>query len=100
MNQPSAPQLPALLHATRQGLVAAACGDLDALAEALAAREAAWEAAPVSERAAALKGGESIQLLLVEIKRRIVDQQRRLDQIKTGLARTGAPNAVAIDLRA
>jgi hypothetical protein len=95
MNQPNA-----LMDATRQALHAAAAGDLEALGAALAARQAAWEAAPASERAAAWNEGEAIRPLLVTIKRRIGDHCRRLDQIKTGLARTGAPNAAAIDLRA
>ncbi|HEV2199054.1 MAG TPA: hypothetical protein VGR73_04485 [Bryobacteraceae bacterium] len=95
MHQPST-----LIGATRQALDAAACGDLDALADALTARQAVLEDASVPERAAAVKEGESIRLLLVGIKRRIGDQHRHLDQIKTGLARTGEPNAAAIDLRA
>jgi len=100
MNQPNARQPNPLLDATHQALHAAATGDLDALEEALAARQAGVEAAPASERATAWNEGEAIRPLLAAIKRRIGDHCRSLDQIKTGLARTGAPNAAAIDLRA
>ena len=99
MNQPNARQPNALLDATRRALHAAAAGDLDALGAALAARQAAVETARATERAAALREGEAIRPLLAAIRRRIGDHHRRLDQIKTGLARTGAPNAAAIDLR-
>ena len=90
----------ALLVATRQALDAAAIGDLDALETALAARRRALEGATVSERVAAFNEGEAIQLLLKGIKRRIGDQHSRLEQIKTGFARTAAPCAAKIDLRA
>jgi hypothetical protein len=39
-------------------------------------------------------------MLLKGIKRQIGDQYRRLQQIKTGLARTEAPRVPRIDLRA
>ena len=89
-----------LLDATRKALRAASIGDLAALETALALRRAAMEDATVSERVAALKEGESIRMLLNGIKRQIGDQYRRLQQIKTGLARTEAPRVPRIDLRA
>lgn len=89
-----------LMEATRQALDAAAAGDLEALGIALAVRRAALEDATVSERVAAFKEGEAIQFLLKGVKRRIGEQHRRLEQIKIGLARTAAPRAAKIDLRA
>jgi hypothetical protein len=89
-----------LLEATRQARHAASVGDLAALEASLAARRAALSNASVAERVAAFQEGESIQLLLKGIKRRIRDQQGRLEQIKTGLARTVAPRSAKIDLRA
>jgi hypothetical protein len=89
----------ALLRATRRALHAASIGDLTELERALAERRAALDHASASERVTALQEGESIGTLIHAITRRIGDQQRRLDQIKTCLART-APQASAVDLRA
>jgi hypothetical protein len=95
MNQPHA-----LLDATRQAVNAASLGDFEALETALALRRAALEDAPMSERVAALREGESVGLLLKGIKRRIGDQYCHLEQIKSGLARTEAPRVAKVDLRA
>jgi hypothetical protein len=89
-----------LIEATRQARHAASVGDLLVLEVALTARRKALENASVPERIAALHEGESIQLLLNGIKRRIRDQQSRLEQIKNGLARTVAPRSAKIDLQA
>lgn len=89
-----------LLEATRWALHAASIGDLAAVEMALAERRANLLSAPVAERVAAFNEGESLGMLLKGIKRRIRERHRQLEQIKTGLARTEAPRAARIDLRA
>ena len=89
-----------LLNATRQALDAAATGDIETLEIALAARQAALENAAVAERIKAFRGGEAVQVLVCGIKRRLNEELARLEQIKTGLARSAEPRAAKIDLRA
>jgi hypothetical protein len=94
-----------LLEATRQAVTAAAVGDLAALETALVARSTAVENVnleniPAAERLAALKEGETLRFLLSGIRRQLLDQQGRLDQMKVRLSRTGAPPLAMLDIKA
>ncbi len=89
-----------LIEASRDALRAASIGDMAALDTALMKRRAALADASPFQLAAAFNDGESLRMLLKGIKRRIRDQHRQLEQIKMGLARTAAPRAAKIDLRA
>jgi hypothetical protein len=75
-----------LSEATRRAIAAADAGDLDAVGYALVDREAAMATAPPAERAAALAEGETIGRLLADIKRNIVLQHNRLEQVREGFA--------------
>ena len=93
-----------LLEATRQAVTAAAAADLAALEAALDARRAAIEGArleeiPAAERAAVFKEGETLHFLLSGIRRELVDQNGRLEQMKTRLERTGPPPVAMLDIK-
>ena len=86
-----------LREATGLAVTAADAGDLDALAQALVDREAAIASASPAERTIALDDGETITRLLTDIKRTIVAEHNRLEQVREGFLRKRA--ALSIDLQ-
>ena len=89
---------PTLGEATRCAIEAAAVGDLDAVARALADREAAMPGATAWERARALEDGEIIARLLIELKRNMVIEHNRLGQVRSAFTKSRPPGT--INLRA
>jgi hypothetical protein len=73
---------------------AAGTGDLDAVARALADREAAMPGATPSERARALEAGETIARLLTELKRNMVVEHNRLEQLRSAFAKKRSSQAI------
>jgi hypothetical protein len=71
---------------TQRALAAVAAGDLDALAQALAAREAALRAAPLAEQAAALHDGANLARNLAGLKRDLAAEHARWEQLRAGFA--------------
>jgi hypothetical protein len=84
--------------ATRRAIVAAAEGDLEEVGRALADRAAAMATATPQERADALEEGETIGRLIAELKRNIVAEHSRLEQVRAGFAKQS--KAPAIDVKA
>jgi hypothetical protein len=84
--------------ATQRAIAAAAEGDLESVGRALADREAAITTATPRERAGALEDGETIGRLLAELKRNLVVEHNRLEQLRSGFARD--VRSAAIDLTA
>ena len=76
----------ALSESTRRAIAAASHGDLDAVGRALGDREAAMAAASPLERAHALQDGETLGRVLTEIKRNIVAEHSRLEQLRSTFA--------------
>ncbi len=96
----SASGLP-LLEATRQATEAASAGDLEALHEALEARQKAIEGASPEELAEAFARGEAVAALLRGVKQRLAAENSRLEQIR-GILRSRAAASSSqplVDLR-
>ena len=91
----------ALFDATQRAIAAAGHGDLDLVGRALADREAAITAATPQEQARALQDGETLGRLLAEIKRNIVAEHSRLEQLRSAFG-TSARNrgTASINLQA
>ncbi len=86
-------------EATQAALAAVAAGDLDALAQALAARENALRTASPAEQTAALGDGAILSLRLAELKRGLAAEHARLEQLREGFATYSAsPSSPRIDL--
>ena len=69
----------------RRGLITADAGDLEELGRALADREAAIATASPEQQAAALADGAILGVRLAEIKRNLVSEHGRLEQVREGL---------------
>jgi len=91
----------ALSESTQRAIAAAGKGDLDAVGRALADREAAMAAASPLERARALQDGETLGRVLAEIKRNIVAETSRLEQLRSTFANSARNRgATSINLQA
>ncbi len=88
---------PSLAEATQRAIAAARHGDLEAVRRALADRQLAIAAAAPQERADALRDGVAIGRLLTDLKRDIVAQHNRLEQLRSAFAKGGAPSAVNLE---
>jgi hypothetical protein len=78
-------------------MAAARQGDMEAVRRALADRHLAIAAAAPQERADALRDGVAIGRLLTDLKRDIVARHNRLEQLRSVLARSGAPAALNLE---
>ena len=74
---------PNLIEATQRALAAAASGDLSALGRALNDRAAAIPHATPAEQKRALGDGETVGRLLTELKRNLVSEHNRLEQLRS-----------------
>lgn len=91
----------ALSESTQRAIAAAGLGDLEAVGRALTDREAAMAAASPLERARALQDGETLGRVLAEIKRNIVAETSRLEQLRSTLANSARNrSATSINLQA
>jgi hypothetical protein len=79
---------PNLIEATQLALAAAACGDLQALGRALDDRSAAIPYATPAEQERALADGETVGRLLTELKRNLVSEHGRLEQLRSTFAQS------------
>ena len=73
-------------QATINAIAAAGSADLEALGRALAERESLIGAADPVEQANALSDGETIARLLTELRRNLVAEHNRLEQLRSGFA--------------
>lgn len=88
-------------EATQDALAAVAAGDLDALSQALAARQNGLRIASRSELTDALRDGETLALRLADLKRTLAAEHARLEQLREGLSVYCASSvSCCIDLRA
>jgi hypothetical protein len=89
-----------LCDATRRAMAAARRGDLDAVRGALADRRLAiaaaapWKPADALTLVEIIKDGVTIGRLLTDCKRNIVIRHNRLEQLRSLLAKNGAPGAI------
>lgn len=87
-------------EATQEALAAVAAGDLDALSQALAAREIALRSASRSEQEASLREGETLAERLAGLKRVLAADHACLERMRLGLAGySGSSPSPRVDLR-
>jgi hypothetical protein len=90
-----------LKEATRRALAAAQMGDLHALGQALADREAAMPDASPAGQASSFEDGQTIGLILTQRKREIAAEHARLEHVREGLVtyRGASPGEAGVDVR-